>query len=752
MKVYALVLTDIVHQKTDRLFTYRIPEELAKQAAVGMRVIVPFGRLKVEGYIMRISDTADIDDSRVKPIVCLLDDYPVLSDRQIELAYWMKEKYHSMLAQIIRLMMPAQMRKNRVHDKLVTVVALADTIQTMPKSVREGTKKHKILLELQERGELEKKQLVDKLGAIDDPLKKLEQEGIIKLFKKNIFRCPYKELEKTNGAWFDLKNEQKSALKTICDSIDKGDGNILLHGITGSGKTEVYMQAIRYVLKQDATAIMLIPEISLTPQTVSRFRERFGDSVAVLHSALSAGERYDEWQRIRLGEAKVVVGARSAIFAPCKNLKLIIIDEAHESSYCASNHPAYSAVEVAKKLAELHKGILVLGSATPSVEQYYSAENGEYKIVKMLKRINGRPLPDIEVVDMAAELASGNKSIFSKKLYLALEETIKNNKQAILFLNRRGHSTVVTCRSCGESIKCTNCDISMTYHLSQINSAGGANRLRCHYCGSEQPYPSVCPKCGSKYIKFMGAGTEKVEQECQKLFPGVSVSRMDNDTTRGKDAHLHILSAFAKGESQILIGTQMIAKGLDFPQVALVGIISADTMLQLPDYTSREKTYGLITQVAGRAGRAETGGRVILQTYTPKHYAIADAVSYSYEDFYKRDLLNRQHGLYPPFARILRAVFMGEDAEKAKSACYAYFQQLRQVIMPLEGYRATVIYFNMMTAPIGKINGMFRYQILLKMKVNQYTSVYEQAFFNFYNQYSNDKVYIDVEVDPVSLY
>lgn len=752
MKLYALVLTDIVHQKIDRLFTYRVPDEFISKVEVGMRVIVPFGRLKTEGYILHLSDTAELEDSRIKSIIKLIDEYPVLSQMQIELAYWMKEKYHSMLAQVIRLMLPAQMRKNRVHEKLVTEISLCGDLNEIPKSIRVGTKKHKVLLYLKLYGKCEKKILTDELGAIDEPLRKLEQEGFIKLTKKGVFRSPYKDMEKTEGTWFSLKNEQKSALKAICSAMDVGNENILLHGITGSGKTEVYMQAIRYALEKNATAIMLIPEISLTPQTVSRFRERFGDSVAVLHSALSAGERYDEWQRIRQGQARVVVGARSAIFAPCKNIKLIIIDEAHESSYCASNHPAYSAVEVAKKLAKLHNGILVLGSATPSIEQYYSAEKGEYKIVKMLNRINGRPLPTIEVVDMAAELASGNKSIFSKKLYMALEETINNGKQAILFLNRRGHSTVVTCRSCGESIKCANCDISMTYHLSQINSLGGANRLRCHYCGSEQPYPSVCPKCGSKYIKFMGAGTEKVEQECEKFFPGVSIARMDNDTTRGKDSHLHILSRFAKGDARILIGTQMIAKGLDFPQVALVGIISADTMLQLPDYTSREKTYGLITQVAGRAGRAETGGRVILQTYTPKHYAIADAVSYSYEDFYKRDLISREHGLYPPFGRILRAVFMCENTDKAKNACYTYFQSLRQVIMPLDGYKATVVYFNMMTAPIGRINGMYRYQILLKMRVNEYTSVYEKEFFDYYNKFSNDEVYVDVEVDPLSLY
>lgn len=717
-----------------------------------MRVVVPFGRLKTEGYVLGLEDTAKLDERRIKSIIKPSYDFPFLNDKQIELAKWMKNEYHSMLAQVVKLMIPVQVRNHNVNEKLVSYIALDKSVESIPSDIKEGTKKYLVLKELLECGECPKKELVDKFGSVDDAIKRLTAAGLVKAYKKSVNRSPYKDIGKKTTGWFDLKSEQRSALKKITHAIDNGGSNILLHGVTGSGKTEVYMRSIQHVLDAGASAIMLIPEISLTPQTVQRFRERFGDSVAVLHSALSIGERFDEWNRIRRGEARIVVGARSAIFAPCTDLKLIIIDEAHESSYRSSSHPAYDAIEVAKKLAQLHNGLLVLGSATPSIEQYYKAKCGQYEIVQMLSRINGRPLPQIEVVDMTAELASGNKSVFSKKLYTALESTLNSGNQAMLFLNRRGHSTVVMCRSCGDSIKCENCDISMTFHLSQINSTGGPSRLRCHYCGSEQPYPSVCPKCGSKYIKFMGAGTEKVEEECNKLFPGVTVARMDNDTTRTKDSHLKILSRFSSGEARILIGTQMIAKGLDFPQVSLVGIISADTMLQLPDYTSREKTYALITQVAGRAGRAKVQGQVILQTYTPGHYAIADAITYSYEDFYNRDLENRKQGLYPPFARILRVVFMSENTDEAKSACYLYFQKLRQVIMPIDGYRKTVVYFNMMTAPIGRINGMYRYQILLKMRVNEYTDNFQNAFFDQYNQYSNNKVYLDIEVDPTSLY
>ena len=751
---YALVLTDITNHKTDRVFTYRVPQELSGSISVGMRVVVPFGSRKfVDGYVLGFSDTADIDESRIKPIARLPEAYPILLPQQIQLAYWIKEQYHTVLAQAVRLMVPSVLRKSTAGEKSVSVVRLnVPEVQEALRAVRPGTKKQAILEYLSGCTECAKSELAQKFGSIEQPLKQLCADGIVTVEKRRQVRSPYKELTPKHTEWLSLKREQQAAFEQIRDAIDRGDGDILLHGVTGSGKTEVYMRAIRHALESGGSAIMLIPEISLTPQTVGRFRERFGRSVAVLHSALGAGERYDEWQRIRSGEARVVVGARSAIFAPCTNLKLIIIDEAHESSYIAGSHPAYSAVEVARKLARLHGGILVLGSATPSVEQYYSAQQGEYKIVNMTTRINGRALPRIEVVDMAAELASGNKSVFSRQLYKELQDTVEHGRQAILFLNRRGHSTVVTCRSCGETVKCPNCDIAMTYHLSQINSVGGANRLRCHYCGSEMPYPKVCPSCGSKYIKFMGAGTEKVEEECEKLLPGVRTLRMDNDTTRGKDSHYHILSAFAKGEAQILIGTQMIAKGLDFPKVSLVGIVSADTMLQLPDYTSREKTFSLITQVAGRAGRADTGGTVILQSYTPKHYAIADAVAYSYEEFYQRDLEQRRRGMYPPFSRMLRLVFMAEDPQEARSACYAYFLHLRQEIIKQAGYAETALYFNMMTAPIGRIRGQYRYQILLKMRVNEFTEALTDKFFELYNQYDNDRVYLDVEVNPSSLY
>ena len=414
-------------------------------------------------------------------------------------------------------------------------------------------------------------------------------------------------------------------------------------------------------------------------------------------------------------------------------------------------HPAYRGVEVARKRMRLTGGALVLGSATPSVEQYYQARNGEYDIIELNERINGRPLPRIEVADMAAELAAGNKSIFSRLLYEALKQTIDEGNQAILFLNRRGHSTIVNCRSCGKTVQCAHCEVSMTYHLSDVNSRTGKNRLRCHYCGYEMPYPAVCPYCGSKFIKHMGAGTEKVEEQFNKLFPGVATLRMDNDTTRTRNAHLEILSAFSRREAQVLIGTQMIAKGLDFPAVALVGIVSADTMLQLPDYRSRERTFSLITQVAGRAGRAEAAGRVILQTYTPRHYAIVNAVNYDYENFYKTEIIQRKQGLYPPFAALVRLLFVSEDFDAAKRACMFSYQELTKSLKEKELWK-NVVFLTMMSAPIGRIKGQYRQQVLIKLRSGPGCFQAEQCIFEHYDQIETDNFYKDIEVNPSNLF
>lgn len=752
--MYAKIITDIAHQDVDRIYTYGVPKELEAAIAPGMRVIVPFGgRKEVEGYVLYLAETSSVPPEKLKYIISACDEFPALNPDQLELAKWMAQEYHCMRASILRLFLPAEMRGGRVNKKYKTTARLSgdeEALQKVLSNGRTGEKQRRVISMLMRHGRLDCADIEKELGGAGTTLKTLEKHGVIILQKEEIRRNPYDSLAPAPGQWHELRPMQENALRHIINNMGQGR-DVLLHGITGSGKTEVYMRAIKHVLEQGGSAIMLIPEISLTPQTVERFRQRFGESVAVLHSALSAGERYDEWRRIRLSEARVVVGARSAVFAPCENLKLIIIDEAHESSYNAEGHPAYRGIEVAKKRMRLCGGALVLGSATPTVEQYYEAKNGAYDIIELTERINGRPLPQIEVADMAAELAAGNKSIFSRQLFEALKETIDQGNQAILFLNRRGHSTIVNCRSCGKTVQCVNCEVSMTYHLSTVNSRTGKNRLRCHYCGYEMPYPEVCPYCGSKFIKHMGAGTEKVEEQFKKLFPGVATLRMDNDTTRTRNAHLEILSAFARREAQVLIGTQMIAKGLDFPAVALVGIVSADTMLQLPDYRSREKTFSLITQVAGRAGRAEAAGRVILQTYTPRHYAIVNAVNYDYENFYNTEIMQRKQGLYPPFARLIRLLFVSEDYDAAKRACMFSYQELTKSLKEADLWR-NVVFLTMMSAPIGRIKGQYRQQVLIKLRSGPDCDKAEQYIFEHYDKIETDNFYKDIEVNPSNLF
>ena len=486
----------------------------------------------------------------------------------------------------------------------------------------------------------------------------------------------------------------------------------MLHGVTGSGKTEVYIRVIRRALELGRTAIVLVPEIALTPQMVSWLHARFGADAAVLHSRLSAGERYDEWRRIRFGEARVVIGARSAVFAPVENLGAIVVDEEHEHTYQSDRRPRYDAREVARRRAEAHGAALILGSATPSVSTYMRAMPGvrrenRLELIELRERVHGRPLPEVEVVDMRGEFERGNHSIFSARLVRALEECLGEGRQAVLFINRRGYSTFVSCRACGYVVKCERCDVSMTYHQAE-------NALRCHYCGREAPPPKVCPKCGSRYVKYFGAGTQKVAEEVMRRFAGARVVRVDVDTTREKDAHEKLLGRFRSGEANVLVGTQMIAKGLDFPNVTLAAVVAADLSLNLPDYRSAERTFQLITQVAGRAGRAEHLGRVIVQTYEPEHYAVKLAARQDYRAFYLRESAYRRKALYPPFTAIARIVFSAKDAARAQAAAEAAAEALG-AFLDQGGMRRDVVQMRAVEAPIKLLRGLTRWQVFLKM-------------------------------------
>lgn len=541
------------------------------------------------------------------------------------------------------------------------------------------------------------------LGSV----KALEERGYISVEEKIVDRLDisvgideYKKIK--------LSHKQRICVNNIYDDFIGGENKTyLLHGVTGSGKTEVYLQLIEKMLELDKQAIVLVPEISLTPQTVDRFVGRFGDNVAVLHSRLSLGERYDEWRKIKSGRVQIAVGARSAVFAPFSDLGIIIIDEEHEDSYKSSRNPKYDTIAVSEKRCEIEGGILLLGSATPSVETYFRAKNGDIELLTLPERANKKELPPIEVVDMKTELENGNKTIFSKKLYDGIVRNLKNKHQTILFLNRRGFSTFVSCRACGFVLKCDSCDISLTYH-------SGSDNLRCHYCGLSKAVPKTCPECSSTYLKHFGIGTQQIESIVKSEFPNALVSRMDVDTTSKKGSHERILTKFKKGETDILIGTQMIAKGLDFPNVTLVGIIAADTSLNLPDFKASERTFQLLTQVGGRTGRGDLDGEVVLQTYEPNHYSIEMAKDHNYKGFYEQEIKLREAFGYPPFSNIINLVFSSKD-EKAviKLANDTYLKLIKEIDEAKKNYDTRKI-LGPNPSLVYKVKDRFRFQILLK--------------------------------------
>jgi primosomal protein N' (replication factor Y) len=535
----------------------------------------------------------------------------------------------------------------------------------------------------------------------------------------------------------DLTPEQAHALKTISEMIEKKEHKtFLLHGITSSGKTEVYMQSIEVALKNGRQAIVLVPEISLTPQTIERFVSRFGRKVAVIHSKLTAAKRYMEWKKIKDGEARIVVGARSAIFAPMSELGLIIIDEEHETSYKQDDAPRYHARDVADERAKLNNCPLVLGSATPSLETFYKAKHGEYSLIRLTKRIDERLLPKVKVVDMRMELATRKRvQMFSRVLLDAIDRTIKNGKQAIVFLNRRGFSTFVNCKACGLVLKCKHCDTVMVYHFD-------IKKLVCHYCDNTQSPPDICPKCRSGYIKYLGIGTEKVESEISRSFSHVSVARMDSDTTQKSGSHDRILGEFKSGRVKVLVGTQMIAKGLDFPQVTLVGVVSADVSLNIPDFRASERTFNLLTQVAGRAGRGEDGGEVIVQTYAPEHYAIQAAAKHDYERFYAEEIVARKELLFPPYIQLVKVTVRARSDKNAEQAAAELAKAIRAADPEAKIAGPA-------PAPMARLRGYYRYNIVLKDKDRiKMCDLLKKVLGSFGRPHG---VLVAVDVDPVSM-
>ena len=710
----AQVIVDIVHENVAHVFTYRVPEGM--QLSVGQRVEVPFGPRRIEGIVIGFSETADVPPEKLRNIIAPLEDYPAVLPQLLRLAQRMAENAHCPLAETLRLMLPAEMRGGRVTVRRQPVAQLAIPLDQLEAAIAEQKRsgKRRMLLNLLRDG------LPHPVGELKllvrDPseaLKQLESAGLVTLRMEEVLRRPGGSLIEKPVQDPVLMPTQEEALSVVLPQLERGAGRFLLHGVTGSGKTEVFIRLVRRTLEMGKSAMILVPEIALTPQMVSWFRSRFGQVAAVIHSRLSAGERFDEWRRIRRGDARVVIGARSAVFAPLEKLGLIVVDEEHEATYLSDHHPRYDAREVAQWRCEAEGATLLLASATPSILSFARARRGDLTLLEMPHRVHDRPMPTVEIVDMRRELEQGNRSIFSGALMSRLRTCMQEGQQAMLLMNRRGYNSFVSCRSCGYVVKCPNCDVAMTYHLS-----GGDGQLHCHYCGYVQPAPDQCPECGSGYIRYFGIGTQKVEEELKKLFPDVGVVRMDIDTTTGKDGHQRLLDEFRSGRARILVGTQMIAKGLDFPRVTLVGVIAADMTLNLPDYRSRERTFQLLTQVAGRAGRGTLPGQVVIQTYKPDDPVILASARQDYRAFFEEEFARRRRGLYPPFSIMARLLVESTSAQAAQEHAKALFDRCQKALEthPLWKKRTLLMRFDQ--PPVTVLRSKTRWQVLFKLLVH----------------------------------
>lgn len=691
--MYAQVIVDIAHSQVDKIFEYSCPPD----TKAGSRVKVPFGGRIIDGFILGVSEKSSYPPEKIKPVKEVFDELPALQEECFSLTERLSSRYKVPKASVLRLFLPSEMRLGKVREIYKKYVKLNDIAAPISKSAK---RQREIIDYLSTREECDYTYLCNEFGR--GAVNSLEEKGAIAVEKRRIKRNPVPEIISEENPK-TLTYMQGNAIESIETSPKRVH---LIHGVTGSGKTEIYLQIIANEIKKGKSAIFLVPEISLTPQMLSQLRARFKGEAAILHSGLSAGERFDEWWRLRSGEAKIAIGARSAVFAPLENIGAIIIDEEHDSSYLSETSPRYSTVEVAKMRAEYNGCKLILGSATPSVESYKEAVEGNYNLVTLPERINKRPMPEIVISDMRKEVKRGNPSPFSAALREELDATLKSGNQAIIFLNRRGYSQKVICRDCGYVAKCENCDVSLTYHSEE-------DCLKCHYCGTRYRMLPACPDCGGVHIRYSGTGTQRVVEELSALFPASRIIRMDNDTVSGKDGHYKILSKFAKKEADILVGTQMIAKGHDFPAVTLVGILDADMSLQFSDYRSGERTFQLITQVAGRSGRADMKGKVVLQTYCPENYILRYAVNYDYEGFFNNEIKIREATYFPPYSLICRVMVTGEDDKKALDA-------LKGVYFDIEELKKTnpkeFIFLNKMHSPVKKIQGKHRYQVLMRLK------------------------------------
>ena len=719
MELFADIIIDISHSELDRTFQYRVPEELQQQIEPGNVVEIPFGKgnRPSKGYVLRLTDQPSFDPRKIKPVTRIVTDLAGAESRLTALALWMRDYYGSTTVQALRTVLPVRQKAAPREKKTVVLTLSGEALQEKLEWFRKKNQKARLrLLEaLAAEPSLPYEIVTGTLKITPSVLRAMEEQGILTCESQHVYRTPQlirslfeqESRSSSEQASFSqrtvtLNEEQQAVVDGICGEWETNpDGRYLIHGVTGSGKTEVYMELIACALAHGQQAILLIPEISLTYQNVMRFYRRFGDRISILHSRLSQGERYDQFERAKNGDIDIMIGPRSALFTPFSNLGIIIIDEEHEPSYRSETVPRYHARETAVRRGMLEHAKVVLGSATPSLEAYYGARQGAYRLFTMSSRAAGGTLPAVHTVDLREELRAGNRSILSRFLRERMENCLAQHQQMMLFMNRRGYAGFVVCRACGHVMKCPHCDVSLSLHRN--------NRLICHYCGHQEAAVQKCPKCGSGYIGGFRAGTQQVEEIVAKEFPQARILRMDADTTRGKDGHAEILRAFSKKEADILIGTQMIVKGHDFPDVTLVGILAADLSLHVSDYRASERTFQLLTQAAGRAGRGTLAGEVVIQTYDPEHYAVTCAAAQEYVSFYEKEIACRSLSGYPPVGGLLGIHCTCSDRERLEMASGYLGRFARQIAGK---YQVSVL--GPVDEPVAKIQDIHRMVIYAK--------------------------------------
>ena len=745
MAGYANIIVDIFNEKLDKTFQYRIPEAMKEKLTLGMQVYVPFGRRNIKGYVVGLTDEPEFEVAKIKEIIGIVTDSVPIESQLIALAGWMKKNYGATMNHALKTVIPIKKKSNAVEHKSVR---LKLTEIEAKSELAEFERKHqkarvRLLSALIENPQMDQSMITQKLNVSGTVIRALETMGIVEVVSERSYRNPVSHLD-SKGYHLTLNEEQQSVVDAIERNLDqKIAKTYLIKGVTGSGKTEVYMELIAHMLAQGKQAIVLIPEIALTFQTVMRFYNRFGDRVSIMNSRLSPGERFDQFERAKNGDVDIMIGPRSALFTPFSKLGLIIIDEEHESSYKSETLPRYHARETAIERARMCGASVVLGSATPSVESYYKAKTGEYELLELKHRVAEKPLPKVEVVDLREELKAGNRSILSVQLQELMEDRLKKGQQMMLFINRRGVAGFVSCRACGHVLKCPHCDVSLSQHGS-----GAATRLVCHYCGYTTIQPGLCPVCGSKYISGFKAGTQKIEQVVKARFPQARVLRMDMDTTRIKDGYEQILSAFSNHEADILIGTQMIVKGHDFPGVTLVGVLAADLSLYISDYRASERTFQLLTQAAGRAGRGDIPGNVIIQTYDPDHYSITTAKEQNYEAFYGQEIEYRKMMRYPPVWNMLYILCASKNEAAASEAAVALMGKIDQIVRENS---EKIFSIGPSDAPVAKISDVYRKVIYVKTREYQTLVILKdglEAFIKDNRLYQN--VAVGFDFNPVN--